>query len=336
MLLLALGQPQEVIDLLAGIHTDRQRETVAAYRAVALFRIGRTADAVSILDVAEREYGKTWALIAAREHILGKAPFAALVSVATEDDLLPRIRAALLALPHLDPIRQVSAFSPDAASLESFLTGHIRAAGSSVVALVSTMKSTQLDSCEDDVTVLIREILGARLHVVGWSVSDQSKGGFTAKGGPGERDLEIKKDNTTLSIGEAVVCDRPITHQWTKGELTSHFQKLLAYGICQVYFHLTYLYVKNQSLIIDYLKQTAEKDVPAGFLFVDVIDLPLTDSRPPGFVASFKSDAGDLKVVFLVLDLLQEVHKNAAITAADSNPRNAKASSKAELGGQSC
>jgi hypothetical protein len=252
------------------------------------------------------------------------------VSVVTEDDLLPRIKAALLALPQLDPIRQVSAFNPEAASLESFLTGHIRATGSSVVSLVSAMKSIRLDSREDDVTVLIREILAARLHVVGWSVSDQSRGGFTAKGGPGERDLEIKKDNTTLAIGEAVVCDRPISNQWTRDELTSHFQKLLAYGICQVYFHLTYLYVRNQSLIIDYLKQTTEKDVPAGFLFVDIIDLPFTDSRPPGFVATYKSAAGDLKVVFLVLDLLQEVQKDAAVTAAHSNPRNAKASSKAD------
>ena len=53
--------------------------------------------------------------------------------------------------------------------------------------------------------------------------SDQSKGGYTAKGGLGERDLIIRKDNTTLTVVEAVVCKLPAHHKWTKGELTSHF-----------------------------------------------------------------------------------------------------------------
>jgi hypothetical protein len=322
LLLLALGRPHQAINSLAGIRTERQGETVAALRAVALFRSGLIPEAIAVLDVAEADYGKGRALDAARSHILTLAPFAGSVSVVTGDDPLPRIKTALLELLQLDPIRQASALNPEAASWEGFLIGHVRSAAASVVSLVPMMKSIELDSSEDDVTAILREILQARLNIVGWAVSDQSKGGYTARGGPGERDLIVRKDNTTLTVIEAVVCKLPAHYKWTKGELTSHFQKLFAYEICQAYFHLTYAHIRDQNSILDYLKQMVQKSAPPGFTFVDNEELPLTDSRPRGFVASFDENAGRRRVVFLVLDLAQDGQKEAAKKSATSDPRN--------------
>ena len=322
LLLLALGRPHQAINSLAGIHTERQGGTVAALRAVALFRSGLIPEAIAVLDVAEADYGKGDALEAARSHILTLAPFAGSVSVVTGDDPLPRIKTALLELLQLDPIRQASALNPETASWESFLIGHVRSAAASIVSLVPMMKSIELDSSEDDVTAILRELLQARLHIVGWSVSDQSKGGYTAKGGPGERDLIIRKDNTTLTVVEAVVCKLPAHYKWTKGELTSHFQKLFAYEICQVYFHLTYAHIREQNSILNYLKQMVQESAPPGFTFVENEELPLTDSRPGGFVASFDENAGRRRVVFLILDLAQDGQKEAAKKSAASDPRN--------------
>jgi hypothetical protein len=332
LLMLALGRPQQAINLLASIRTDRQGGTVAAFRAIALFRFGMAAEAVAVLDVAEAEFGNGEALDAARKHILNLAPFVGSVSVVTGDDPLPRIKSALLELLQLDPIRQASALNPEAASLESFLIGHVRATTASIVSLVPMMKRIELDSSEDDVTAVIRELLQCRLHVVGWSVSDQSKGGRTAKGGPGERDLIVRKDNTTLTVIEAVVCKLPASYKWTKGELTSHFQKLFAYKICQVYFHLTYAYIENQSSILDYLKETVQESAPPGFTFMETEDLPITDSRPTGFIASFDSDEGRRRIVFLVLDLAQVRQRDAAVQADKSNPRKQSASAPPKLG----
>jgi hypothetical protein len=64
------------------------------------------------------------------------------------------------------------------------------------------------------------------------------------------------------------------------------------------------------------------ESAPPGFTFVDNEELPLTDSRPGGFVASFDENAGRRRVVFLILDLAQDGQKEAAKKSAASDPRN--------------
>jgi len=51
------------------------------------------------------------------------------------------------------------------------------------------MKGVPIDTIEDDLTAFIQQLLAARVHFLGWSLSDLSKGGFPSKGNPGERDL---------------------------------------------------------------------------------------------------------------------------------------------------
>jgi hypothetical protein len=184
------------------------------------------------------------------------------------------------------------------------------------------MTDVTIDSCEDDLSALFRVVLAASIQYLGWTVPDQSRGGFTAKGNPGERDLLIEKNGTTLAVIEAVVCSRPLTQEWMRGELTSHFQKLFAYDQCVLFFHLTYAYIENPASTLVYLKQTAEKDVPAGFQYVDCQDIPHADSQPVGFIAQYTGEFGPIKAVFLVLDMGQHHQREAAKTAANSNPRH--------------
>src|SRR5262249_38917838 len=143
------------------------------------------------------------------------------------DDPQLRIRRAFADLLQMDPIRQAEALYPE--PFDSVLINYVRLAAASIVSLVPTMRKVIEEFLEDDYTALMRELLLSRLHILGWSVPDQSKGGYTAKGNPGERDLVIRKDTIDLAVIEAVVCDRPVTTEWTRSELTSHFQKLVGY-----------------------------------------------------------------------------------------------------------
>ena len=212
-------------------------------------------------------------LAAARAHIASSTPFSAIATI-SEDDPLPRIKLALLDLSNMDPIRQAGVFQPQPDPFEGLVISYVRSAAASVVSLVPMMKNITIHSCEDDLTALVREVLRPHFQFLGWSLADQSKGGFTAKENPGERDVLLQKNSTTLAVIEAVVCHRPVTHEWTRLGLTSHFQKLLAYSTCSLFFHLTYAYIDSLAEIMDHLRRVAKEEAPSGFTFVCQEDIP--------------------------------------------------------------
>jgi len=325
LLLLATGQPERAYAMLDGLGNAAIEDRIAAYSAVALARMGRGADAVGALDRAERLFGDSEILRAARAQILRAAPLDARASAATTDDAVTRVKAALGDLSLMDPSRQAAVFhsGPDA---DEFIVAHVRAAAASVIALVPMMKVVELDSCEDDLTAVVRAVLSQRFEVLHWSWADQSKGGFTDKGNPGERDLVLRKDDIVLAVLEAVVCDRPITHEWAKSELASHFQKLLGYATCRLFFHITYSYVADPGAVLNELRRQAELEAPAGFTFRSRRDITLSDSRPTGFVATYGYSLGQVKVVFLLMDMGQRSQRGAAKMAASNNPRTKKKS----------
>ena len=57
-------------------------------------------------------------------------------------------------------------------------------------------------------------------------------------------------------------------------------------------------------------------------------NIPLTDSRPTGFIARYAVESAEAKVVFLVLDMSQHRQKEAAKTAAMKTPRNQRRQKK--------
>ena len=68
--------------------------------------------------------------------------------------------------------------------------------------------------------------------------------------------------------------------------------------------------------IIDQLKILAQQDAPPGLTHVSMMDIPLTDSRPSGFVSHYNDGQGEVKVVFLALNMGQELQKAAAAASA--------------------
>lgn len=316
ILRLALGEPGRALMLLpstAGTHLD---ERVQAYRAVALSRLDRPQEAVSALKAAEDSLGRTELLEAAWAHIRDGVPFAGSAGVTSNDDPVARIRDAYRDLHLLDPIQQSAVVSLDTDPFTAFVVEQVRGAAASVVALVPMMDFVTLDGCEDDVTALIRELLLSRLDFLRWSAPDQSKGGVTPKGNPGERDLMIMRGSTILTVIEAVICRNPIHWETVQENLKTHFQRLLAYGTCRLFFHLTYVFGQDIQRVIDTLRVIAADEAPPGFVYAGLTDIALTDSRPHGFVARYGDGQGELKVVFLALNMGQERQKAAAAASA--------------------
>ena len=196
------------------------------------------------------------------------------------------------------------------------------------------MKSVTIDQSEDDLTAFLHRVLEAKVEFLGWTISDQSRGGRTPKGNAGERDLVLRKGSSTLAVLEAVVCSRPITQAWARDELTMHFQKLLGYDTCRLFFHVTYAYIADLASIAAHLRQVAQDQAPDGFTFVGSAEIPLTDSRPTGFIARYKGGLSEVRVVFLVLDIGQVVQQAATIRAEGRNPRKPKKGSKSSKQGK--
>ncbi len=311
LLLLAIGQPEQAYEALEEVGSSALQDQVIAYSAVALSRMGRSTDAIDALKRQIQLFGDTKYLQAAQAQIKNSVPFDARALPTSVEDTVTRIKTAIYDFQNMAPLYQANVFPGPPNALSELIISHVRATAASVVSLVPMMKDVKLDSCEDDITALVQQLLSARLEFLGWSVRDQSRGGFTEKGNPGKRDLVLSKGSFELSVIEAVVCKQPVTHQDTRENLTYHFKKLLGYSICPLFFHITYSYVAQPDSVLDFLQEISQSEVPDGFTFQDLKKIPFTDSRPIGFVTTYSSSFDEVKVVFLVLDMEQRPQRNA-------------------------
>jgi hypothetical protein len=320
-LLLAANRSIEAEQIIRPVFVARINERVAALSAVALVRMGRSREGLETLDWAEARLGASELLMQTRSYLSDGRFIEMRVEVSENDNPLPRIKEAIGNMLRLNPFEQAEVWRGNPSAFNTFVTEQVRSAAASVVSLVPMMRHVQIDSCEDDISALVRELLSSRLAFVGWAVPDQSKGGFTEQGNPAERDLLIKKDSTELVSIEAVVCDRNPGTEWTKDELKSHFQKLLASSTCKLFFHLTYAYKGPISAILSELSKLAQHHAPEGFSFTESKAALAADSGPSGFTAHYRTDTGDAYVVFLVLDMSQYVLRNAAKLAETNAAR---------------
>ena len=318
ILLLALREPQQAIELLTHLRSSRLDDGIAAYTAVALARAGHRAEAIAAVNQAETELGESEVLAAARVHIEANRPFAAIPNTALEDDPLPRIKQAFWDLSQMDHVRQAEVFSAPPDALLSFVLDQVRFAAASLTSL-APMLGTDRAPREDDLNSAVRELLGARLHFLNWTVPDQSLGGYTAAGNPGERDLVLKRDSAELAVIEAVICEQSIPYE----KLRLHFEKLFAYGQCRLFFHLTYAYLEGRTPeLMQALQLIAQKEAPQPFVYRDIQNISSTDSRPAGFVARYAVEGDEAKVVFLVLDMGQNAQRRVAKTLRARGRRN--------------
>jgi hypothetical protein len=330
LLLLALGEPDQALAVLSTVTLARLQDTSAAYRAIALARLGRRSEATAALDVAEHTFGRASVLAAARAHIASGAPFLSVPDVSVYDDLVGNIASAIARFRTMNPSDQARVLQRRGDPFEALLVDYVRAAADAVVSLVPMMKGVKIDAIEDDLSAFIQHLLAARVQFLGWSVGDQSKGGYSANSNAGERDLLVTWGGSVLALIEAVVCAKPLTHDAMKADLESHFQKLLGYGNPRVFFHLTYAYIEDKIGLMRFLETSAETASPPGFIFLGREPIPHDDSRPPGFVARYSADFGEVKVVFLVLNLGQQRQREAARAAGATKMRTAPKKSRGD------
>jgi hypothetical protein len=324
LLSLAIRRPKQALDLVSAVKSERPSETLYAYKALALHRLGNSGAARAFLHEAENRLGKTQLIEAVANQIDTGAPFVGPVSSSMDEDPVRWIRRANEKLLTLDAVDQARALSPVDATIGDFLLRHLREASSGVMQMRPMMRNLGLDSSEDDITAVLQGILNARLRLVSWALGDQSKGGWTAEENPGERDLVIRRDTAILSVIEAIMVRNPTTHRAVRDDLTLHFKKLFAYASCKVYFHVSYVMIPNPGTVLEHLNAAARSTAPSGIEFVKIEPLVVDDSGPMGFSALYTSEIGERRVHFLVLDLHQGVEKNAAKEAQSLRPKPAK------------
>ena len=252
--------------------------------------------------------GDTEVLRGARAHIENSTSYAVVVGFVSDDSVVGRVKSAFADLLRMDHVGQGRVLEPSG-SVEEFVISHVRSAATSIIELVPMMRSVEIDSCEDDLNALIRELLTQRVQFLGWSVSDQSKGGFTASENPGERDVIIKLGSATVSVVEAMVCGRG--RGGCRRDLCCHFHRLLAYGTCEMFFLIVYSYADSPNRVLQTMTEVAKDDAPHGFAYHRSRQIEHADSRPPGLIAYYHGEWGEIKVVFLVLDMRQEAQRSA-------------------------
>ena len=320
LLLLAVGDTSRAQEVLTSISEHKPSERRAAYLAIAQSRLGRSHEAVAMLDRAIEEFGRGELLSSARTHVLTDESVHVWPSTIWADDAAPKIRNALVDFKRLHPSRQAFVLSPLSGSIDELMLELVRSAASSVTALVPMMTVIALDDCEDDVTSLLKELLVAAVRFLEWSVSDQSRGGFT--GGPraGERDLVLTRGSTTMAVVEAVVFGRKTA--WD--DVRAHFLKLFGYSTCFSFFLLIYAYRPDLAATLERLKQMARDDAPMGFGFSEVRDLQYVDAGPTGFIAYFDAELGRVSMSFLLLDMRQMAQRETASRARRIRGRRSK------------
>lgn len=329
LLYLLLGETEKALNILSGFRFIILQDTAAAYMAVTYYRLGRLLEANAALDTAEHIFGITEVLAAARSHIASGSVALSLPQLIIKEDIINVVASAILKFKDMNPENKAEVLKRKKDSFAEVLTEHVQAVSGSLMALVPTMKQITVDGSEDDLSALFRHCLSGRLEFLGWTVSEQSRGGYSANLNPGERDLAISWGSTELSVIEAVICSRPLTQDAQKADLLSHFQKLLGYTHSRLMFHITYAYIEDKTGIFEFLKSSAREHSPEGFPFMGLENIPHSDSRPPGFIASYQGDYETFQVVFLILNMGQQRQKRAAQTAAKTKSRKApKKSSK--------
>ncbi|MGY3231195.1 hypothetical protein ACVWWJ_002679 [Luteibacter sp. HA06] len=326
LLLLAAGSPDEALARLSAIRSPALEGSVAVYTAIAQSRTGRSMAALATIEAAVSRLGPEPMLVAAKAHVdRGEEYKGQAVAVAARDTLSPGLLIHFLAM---SPHQRAGVLGAGPSPERARAIEEVRGAVGALQELTFVLRSKSDHPIEDDITSLSAKLLEARQSLLGWTWHEQSRGGTTAAGNPGSRDLALKGQNTTYAVLEAVVIDRPVHHKWSQGELLSHYLKLPAYSTTKLFFHVVYSYAPEPRLVLDTMREIARTRPPVGFSYIDQSGLDQTGSMPPGFMAEYTHSMGQAFVVFLVVDLRQQLQRDNATAADAENPRRKNAVAK--------
>jgi hypothetical protein len=302
LLMLALQKPGDALKSMAAYRQDRRSPDLELIAVLSKYEMGLRGEAMAILDAAILEFDGNDQLLALKDdlHAGGSTPSVASASVVV--DSISSIRAALQQLAELLPSQVGDILGPPGRGVRGYLIRQVSRAVATLQHMAAMLRdrkdSKSLARFEDDLNTAMREVLGALLAVAKWDVADQSLGGATANGNPGERDAVIRASGQELSIIEALVCPG-----LDRANIKNHFDKLVSYGVCDLYFHVIYSYAKELNPLFKYVEEMLEHQVPLGLTYLDYEPLGPPDYETSGYVATYRVDHREVAVAFLIVDL---------------------------------
>ncbi|MFS2004131.1 hypothetical protein ACEN9F_10955 [Duganella sp. CT11-25] len=302
LLLLALQRPEDALESVAAHRRETRSSDLEVIAALAKSEMGLRGEAMAILDAAIIEFGTDDRLIAAKNDLQAGDAMPSVASASVAVDPTSSIRAALQQLTELPPSLVGDVLGPPGRGVRGYLVRQVSRALAALQHMAAMLRDRKNPGdearFENDLNTAVREVLGASLAVAKWDVADQSLGGATANGNPGERDAVIRISGQEISIYEALVCSG-LDRTYSK----AHFDKLLSYGVCDIYFHVTYSYAEKLKPLLDYVRQMLEHEVPHGFTYLGCEILEPPDYETSGYIATYRADHREVAVVFFIADL---------------------------------
>lgn len=310
-MLLAVGQPREAMNRLKELAPLERTAESISFEAVASARLGEHDRARALIRSGKERYIDAQILVAAESHIDHSAGFGALPHVLAKQETASQLRSAMRLFMELPVTEQAEVLMEPPLALEKLLTAAFQDALASFQRTLSFLKLDRNKFHEDDFNGIVAALVEARLEgTLGWQAHEQSPGGFTGKGNPGERDLVIRRRGTDVSVFEALKSASP-----TDKEIAVHFWKLFAYTAADILFHVTYSFCADVSKMLATVKRVAEQP-PAGILYLNLSDIPADGARPAAWRGAYRRDGRDTTVIFFVIDMCQ-VDQRAAVGAPD-------------------
>jgi hypothetical protein len=215
---------------------------------------------------------------------------------------LNSVRIALQQLVGLECSQIGEILGPLGQGLRGYLIGEVSNAVSSLQRMAGMLRDRKDPAndarLEDDLNTAVREVLNASFKMVKWNVSDQSLGGLTAKGNPGERDLVIRASGSEIAVYEALVCGG-----LDRTNINKHFAKLPAYGYCDTFFYVIYSYADEVKPLLVHIGAMLEHDLPSRLVFRNSTALKSADHGVSGYLATYTIDHREVAIVFMITDL---------------------------------
>jgi len=306
LLLFTLQRSSDALEAMAPWRQGKRTADIEYIAALATAELGRSSDAMAILDAAILESGADDRLIELKNYLEAKVAPAnvaqAAVAVSESVDRLGSIRAALYQLTQLNVSDVGDLLGPSDGKLPGYLVREVSSALGALQVMSAMLRPRRTAGndakLEDDLNSTIRHYLARALSVPRWHVSEQPPGGATSNGNPGRRDAAIYAFNTEIAIYEALVCSSV-----NKADIKKHFDKLFSYGRCQVYFLAIYSYAKETQPLLDYLKEMLERQVPPGYEFVDCKPVTRQNHATRGYLVTYRVDHEEVVVALLVAEL---------------------------------